>query len=285
MKRPYGEDAHTPFSRSMCRQLGLVDLQCILMKDRKTFSVLVGTIELQRGGSVPFKAYFRDEKLRGKCLVAERLGIPFCLFAHREGEEGILRYRVERIPGANGAGERFVPYGQLVSEKDFIERWRENKGTRQTKGRRPAWQERLRDSYFERLFQESGLGGGGNIDGIRLDGDGALGAVAGIRNTRVEPLEAYDPARYFKADCHTWIPCAQLARQLGVPLHLMTFEKDGARRLCGLATVAKVTTRRLFYHEGKAPCRRLVHAAEEASRYMLEERPIPVISRDPCPKR
>lgn len=30
MKRPYGEDAHTPFSRSMCRQLGLVDPQCIL---------------------------------------------------------------------------------------------------------------------------------------------------------------------------------------------------------------------------------------------------------------
>ena len=115
----------------MCRQLGLVDLQCILMKDRKTFSALVETIELRLGESVPFKAYFCDEKLRGKCLVAERLGIPFYLFAHREGEEGILRYRVERIPGANGAGERFVPYGQLVSEKDFIEWWRENKGMRQ----------------------------------------------------------------------------------------------------------------------------------------------------------
>ena len=92
MKRPYGEDAHTPFSRSMCRQLGLVDLQCILMKDRKTFSALVETIELQRGESVPFKAYFDDGKLQGKCLMAERLGIPFYLFAHREGEEGILRY-------------------------------------------------------------------------------------------------------------------------------------------------------------------------------------------------
>lgn len=152
-------------------------------------------------------------------------------------------------------------------------------------GRRPAWQERLRDSYFERLFRECGLGGGGNIDGIWFDGDGALGAVVEIRNTRVEPLETYDPARYFKADCHTWIPCAQLARQLGVPLHLMTFEKDGARRLCGLATMAKVTTRRLFYHEGKAPCQRLVRTAEEASRYMLEERPIPIIARDPCLER
>ena len=30
MKRPYGEDAHTPFSRFICWQLGLVDLQCIL---------------------------------------------------------------------------------------------------------------------------------------------------------------------------------------------------------------------------------------------------------------
>ena len=100
MKRPYGEDAHTPFSRSMCQQLGLVDLQCILMKDRKTFSALVETIELRLSESVPFKAYFDDGKLRGKCLVAERLGIPFYLFAHREGEEGILRYRVERIPGA-----------------------------------------------------------------------------------------------------------------------------------------------------------------------------------------
>ena len=84
----------------MCRQLGLVDLQRILMKDRKTFSALVETIELRLGESVPFKAYFGDGKLRGKCLVAERLGIPFYLFAHREGEEGILRYRVERIPGA-----------------------------------------------------------------------------------------------------------------------------------------------------------------------------------------
>ena len=285
MRRPYGEDPHTPFSRFVCRQLGLVDLQCILMKDRKTFSALVETIELRLGESVPFKAYFGDGKLRGKCLVAERLGIPFYLFAHREGEEGVLRYRVERIPGENGAGDRFVPYGQLVSEKDFIGWWRENKGMRQTKGRRPAWQERLRDSYFEQLFRECGMGGGGNIDGIWFDGDGAPGAVVEIRNTRVEPLETYDPARYFKADCHTWIPCAQLARQLGVPLHLMTFEKDGARRLCGLATIAKVTTRRLFYHEGKAPCQRLVRTAEEASRYMLEERPIPIIARDPCLER
>ena len=100
MKRPYGEDPHTPFSQSVCQRLGLVDLQCILMKDCKTFSALVETIELHRDESVSFKAYFGDGKLRGKCLVAERLGIPFYLFAHREGEEGILRYRVERIPGA-----------------------------------------------------------------------------------------------------------------------------------------------------------------------------------------
>ena len=34
----------------------------------------------------------------------------------------------------------------------------------------------------------------------------------------------------------------------------MTFEKSGERRLYGLATIAKVTPKRLFYHEGKAPC-------------------------------
>ena len=285
MKRPYGEDPHTPFSQSVCQRLGLVDLQCILMKDCKTFSALVETIELHRDESVSFKAYFGDGKLRGKCLVAEKLGIPFYLFAHREGEEGILRYRIERIPGTKRADDRFVPYGQLIGEKDLVEWWRENKGMRQTKGRRPVWKERLRDSYFERLFRENGLGGGGTIDGIWFDENETLGAVVEIRSTRAEPVETYDPARYFKADCHTWIPCAQLARQLGVPLHLITFEKSGERRLCGLATIAKVTPKRVFYHEGKAPCQRLAHAAEEASRYMQETKAVPVIARDPCLER
>lgn len=285
MRRPYGEDSHTPFSRSVCRQLGLVDLQCILMRDRGTFSALVETIELRRGETVPFKAYFEDDKLRGKCLMAEGLGIPFYLFAHREGGEGILRYLIERIPGSDGARDRFVPYGRFVGEGDFIEWWRKNKGVRQTKGRRPAWRERLRDSYFERLFKESGLGGGGNIDGIWLDEYGAIGAVVEIRNTRAEPIETYDPARYFKADCHTWTPCAQLARQLGVPLHLMTFEKSGERHLYGMATIAKVTPKRLFYHEGKAPCQRLLDTAEGASHYMHEGKPIPVIARNPCLER
>lgn len=163
------------------------------MKDRKTFSALVETIELRLGVSVPFKAYFDDDKLRGKCLMAEGLGIPFYLFAHREGGEGILRYLIERIPGSDGARDRFVPYGRFVGEGDFIEWWRKNKGVRQTKGRRPAWQERLRDSYFERLFRENGLSGGGNIDGIWFDKNGAIGAVVEIRNTSAEPIETYDP--------------------------------------------------------------------------------------------
>ncbi len=86
-----------------------------------------------------------------------------------------------------------MPYGRFVGEGDFIEWWRKNKGVRQTKGRRPAWQERLRDSYFERLFRENGLSGGGNIDGIWFDKNGAIGAVVEIRNTSAEPIETYDP--------------------------------------------------------------------------------------------
>ncbi len=65
------------------------------MKDRKTFSALVETIELRLGVSVPFKAYFDDDKLRGKCLMAEGLGIPFYLFAHREGGHPALPDRAD----------------------------------------------------------------------------------------------------------------------------------------------------------------------------------------------
>lgn len=248
----------------------MTDLQGLLIGESGEFTEAVEAFEVEGfARDALLKILLPASDLTRKVRLANAIGVPFSVWIHGADDKGIVRaiqldVDEERLGGVKVVTER------LCTEDKFIEWWAEKKKTPQTKRFRKQY---IQNSYFDKLLESHGMVWGGNIDGAIFAPDGSVEAIVEIRCTEKNPIETYDPSRYYKEDAFTWQPVLKLSRDLDIPCVLLTFKKeykDGETGVLGIAGVLGNDENGLKYLDAKPPCNNLVHSADEVRRFVLD---------------
>lgn len=263
-KRRDSEGNVTAFRNTITSKLGMTDLQGLLIGKSGEFTEAVEAFEVEGfARDALLKILLPASDLTRKVRLANAIGVPFSVWIHGTDDKGIIRaiqldVDEERLGGVKVVTER------LCTEDRFIEWWAEKKKTPQTKRFRKQY---IQNSYFDKLLESHGMVWGGNIDGAIFAPDGSVEAIVEIRCTEKNPIETYDPSRYYKEDTFTWQPVLKLSRDLDIPCVLLTFKKEYKD---GETGVLGNDDNGLKYLDAKPPCNNLVHSADEVRRFVLD---------------
>lgn len=269
-RRRDSEGNVTAFRNTITSKLGMTDLQGLLIGENGEFTEAVEAFEV-KGSAIDasLKLLLPASDLTRKVRLANAIGVPFSVWIHGTDDRGTIRaIQLDADEGRLG-GVRAVTE-HLCTEEKFIEWWAEKKKTPQTKKFRKQY---IRNSYFDKLLESHGMVWGGNIDGAMFAPDGSVEAIVEIRCTEKNPIETYDPSRYYREDTFTWQPVLKLSRDLGIPCILLTFKKeykDGETGVLGVAGVLGNDDNGLKYLDAKPPCNHLVYSADEVRRFVLD---------------
>lgn len=259
-----------------------MDLQGLLIGDDDLFTEAVEAFDvLDPAIDFVIGDHFGKRELFAKAKLAAEIDIPFSIWVHHIAQPG---RNVSMLPGTSylefyryelneneTLGAKVTAYG-TCSETKFIAWWARNKTTLQTK---EFYEADHIDGYFDKLLGNNGLAWGGNVDGILFnkDYDTIIGIVE-IRCTKKDPLNNYDPSRYFKGtprkpqgDINTWKPVIDLANQLHVPCYLMTFPANEQQKQFGMATVEGYNENGLIYRNSEPPYKHIFETSEQALKY------------------
>lgn len=266
------------FAREVARHCGIYDLQGLLLNGAWEPTSAVEAYELSEplGDRRIVDTVISADELYVKCVFAERVGVPLYLLTHVQGQRGVTVYEFQADHGTK------LP--RCVSEEDrseaeFVAWWQERKQTVQTKAYRPDLSGRIAHSYFDAVLEACGEKWGGNIDGYLVSWDSGDVEIWGIvenRFTNKTALRSYDPQRYFRhggGDYYTWLPLANLCRQMEIPLFLTTYSnRRDETHSAGLTGIDSLTQEGITYWKNCAgeqirPCLNILSDAEEVRRW------------------
>lgn len=269
-RRRDSEGNVTAFRNTITSKLGMTDLQGLLIGESGEFTEAVEAFEVEGlAHDALLNMLLPTSDLTRKVRLAKAIGVPFSVWIHGTDDGEIIRAIQLDVDEGRLGGVKVVTERRCTEDK-FIEWWAEKKKTPQTKIFRKRY---IQDSYFDKLLESHGMVWGGNIDGAIFAPDGSVEAIVEIRCTEKNPIETYDPSRYYKEDTFTWQPVLKLSRDLGIPCVLLTFKKeykDGETGVLGVAGVLGNDDNGLKYLDAKPPCNNLVHSADEVRRFVLD---------------
>lgn len=268
IKRRDSEGEVSAYRQRISNELGLVDIQGLLIGDNDRFTGVVEAFEINANEpNLSLCTLFDPRDLFIKAKMAEELQIPFSIWAHAASVPDALL--VEKIEIGENGFDLCVAERCRVLPQVFISWWKSKKKTHQTKRFNEDY---IKDSYFDKLLSEQGLSWGGNIDGIYYDEiKGKIAAIVEVRCTKKKPIESYDPSAFIKKDRHTWEPVLQLSDRLSVPCILLTFAKsykpNEAERY-GVAVVEGMNSGGLNYRNGEPPYQHFMTTASELADFI-----------------
>lgn len=230
MKRRSVEGTH-PFAEYIAEYCHIFDLGGLLLDDNGNFTAAVEAFEIEpnedhRALSVLLDNNGYTDTIYMACIFAEKLGVPFYVFAHIEGNKLINIYHLRSDQNSH---QVVCTQRSKLTEDGFIQWWKQKKRTIQTKPYRQQFRQRAETSYFDDLLESHGLKWGGNIDGYLVtlhNNEEDVSAIIENRFTNKVSLSRYDPNNFYTdggGDYYTWLPLMILKDRLGVPLFLMTY--------------------------------------------------------------
>lgn len=252
------ENLHS-FSEEINKKLDIFDMQGLLLNKDEAFTAAIEAFEYSdrtQATSICQDAFETVEDLYVRSCFAEAVGVPFYVLLHKQRGSQVTFYQVspDREKQQPVCVERF-----RLTEGEFIQWWRKNKQTEQTKEYRRDFRNRIRESYYDETLESNGLKWGGNIDGYFVDRNAEERKIGGIiekRYTNKKSIEEYDPADYFfcgGGDYHTWKPLFLLKEQMyqgkeDIPIFLFTHSnQEGEERKVGVTIVDKLTPEGIEY--------------------------------------
>lgn len=269
MKRRDTETRHE-YADLLFRQLGIYDLQGML-HEGGSFSCGLECYQVNMLAEADISSLNPAMEL-ARYGLCRALGVPYHIVICSTGESIFRVFLAELVNG------RVLNAGQTdMSPDTFVRWWRERQSFTQ---RKPMYEAsaRIQDSYVDRLLFTNSLAWGVNVDGFLFDFAGMR--VRGIIEKRITSkytVSTYDPNRFFhgsstkSGDYPSWVLVKALADALGVPLFLMTFDRQGYLE-CGLARITDINTGGISYENSRTPAMNIFRNDPEGVRNWIAAR-------------
>jgi len=245
MKIRSTEKPHS-FADKLRKAIPIYDLQGLTLGSNNNFTAGIEAVEYGPEEKVDLANLFSVKEWEAKWSLCSHLSVPLYVLTHSSGNEFIDAFQLS----VNNSNISFHHFNKFAFGK-FPEWWASIKGRAQLKS---LYEAGSRTSIFDDLLEKRGLAWGGNIDGFLL-GQRSMKpqAILETRITSKSRLEYYDPADYFRyrgGDYKTWEPLILLAKELDIPLFLLTFERRSTRDCLGFAVIDSISTEELCYRNG-----------------------------------
>lgn len=262
MKIRTSENYHE-FQERLFKRLKAYSLQGLLMNNKNEFTAAVEAIEYENGDKLT-KVPFNEEELNARYILAHKIGIPLYLILYMQGVYKILE--VEKNDGRIELSFRETH----LTEKEFIEWWKERKQTLQRKALNNGGEIRVGKTIFDSTLRKYGYEWGGNIDGFVLSEDGESIQYI-IDNISVSTPNLNDePSHYFSSSnpkhgprYEGWYAAVKLANMLNVPHVLFTIGKcDTREEHIGFAIIDKLTPEGIWYVDNISPDKQILRRLE-----------------------
>ncbi len=262
MKIRTSENNHE-FQERLFKRLKAYSLQGLLMNDKHEFTAAVEAVEYEEKDDLT-KIPFNEEQINARYILANAIGVPLYIILYMQEVFKILEVTKK-------AGRIRLEFNEeKLTEKEFIEWWKQRKQTIQNKALNNGGEERVHKTIFDSTLRKYGYEWGGNIDGFVLSEDGNSVRYI-IDNISVSAPNLRDePSHYFNSSnpkhgprYEGWYAAVKLANMLNVPHVLFTLDKcNTSKEHIGFAVIDKLTPEGIYYVNDISPDRHILERLE-----------------------
>jgi len=262
------------FSDKLCKTVPIYGIQGLTLDSAKNFTAGIEAVEYDIKEKVDMQGLFPIKEWKAKWSLCQDLSVPLYALTYKAPDDFIEIFKIVFDSGSFAS----LREGRLTFD-EFAKWWALIKGTVQTK---PLHEAKPRLSSFDNILDQHGLAWGGNVDGFVLNPELKPCAIIEFRYPTKFALENYDPADFFtyrNGDYYTWEPLVLLSSRLGVPLFLMTFDRNSQRERIGFSVIDSISRTELL-HRYNRPCDNIIQGVQSITRELetrLSESPSRII--------